>query len=873
MNSLFRQLFACLLLLFLGSDALKATHIVGGEITYECLGPAGAGMNRYRVTLNVYRSCSQGSFGFDPTVFIGVYDAVTNQRVDTIDINLAGTDTLGTTAFDTCYTPPSGICYEHTAYVREVLLPDNANGYNLVWQRCCRNSTILNIVNPLATGQTYIGNIPNTALCNSSPYFNEEPPTFICVDDTFRFDHSATDPDGDSLVYALTVPYAGGSQAQPVPFPLPPPYQPVTWNFPYSLANILGGTPPMNINTANGELFAIPDQLGQFVFSVSVYEYRAGVLLSEVKRDFQVNVMVCPRNNPPEIIPPTGQNVIGDTLIFITGQDNCFPITVLDQNSGLGIDSVVLNGVGDMFGGGSFPGPYATLADSGLSPLTTDLCWHPLCHQAGTLHEILLPARDNWDCPEPHRVYDTLYAKVIPATPEPPEVRCVSVNDPNSITITWLNPPATRLDGFSQYELFRSDGGPWVRVATITDSLVNTYTDATVVDAYTVPYCYRLATAKDCPTYLLGPPGGEGCSIIVDASYVSQVQSLVSWNPYTVWQNPTYTLYGDTLNDFFVIDSLDSTRYLYTLCNFQGRFRVVTVDPLTGCEAWSGFSPERIHKDSVPNPIVLCRVSVEEGDASIVLDWAQIIDDDITELRILRRRDDESSWDTIYSTSVFGITTLLDDGLDNDAHSYCYVIELEDFCGNIMSSNVSCSVLLTADSEPYKSFINWTPYVGWGTSLSGYELFLDAHVGGEKLVTFTDTLTTGYIDTEITEDIPEYCYRIRAQQADTGCGLISRSNGICVQFPPTLFFPNAFTPNNDGLNDFFVHPNIFLDDFQIRIFDRWGMLIYETRDQKAYWDGYYRGKVVQEGAYVWVATGKGFNGEFIRRSGTVTVLR
>ena len=125
----------------------------------------------------------------------------------------------------------------------------------------------------------------------------------------------------------------------------------------------------------------------------------------------------------------------------------------------------------------------------------------------------------------------------------------------------------------------------------------------------------------------------------------------------------------------------------------------------------------------------------------------------------------------------------------------------------------------------------------------------------------------------IDKDIPAYCYRIRAHRADSGCGRTSLSNEICVEFPPTLYFPNAFTPNNDGLNDDFVHPNIFLDDFHLQIFDRWGMLIYESFDQHEYWDGTYKNKPCQEGAYVFIATGIGYHNERLRKHGTVTLLR
>ncbi|MEM7039514.1 MAG: hypothetical protein AAF570_21245, partial [Bacteroidota bacterium] len=501
------------------------------------------------------------------------------------------------------------------------------------------------------------------------------------------------------MVYLLTEPYRGGIQGNPVPDPAPPPYLPVNWAIPFSLADIIGGTPPMAIDSSTGLLTAIPDIPGQFVFSVSVFEYRGDSLLSEVKRDYQLNVMNCPRNNPPQIIQPTGPQVNGDTLIFITEQDNCFQVTVVDQNFGTGVDSVMIEGTGDIFGDGNFPGPYATMADSGLSPLTTDLCWHPLCHQAGTIHQIILPAEDDWDCPEPHQVEKILYAKVVPAPPSPPNVRCVSVLDTNAISVTWVNPPETRLNGFNAYGLYRSDGSAWTQIAVLPDSLTSTYVDTTISDAFTQSYCYRLTTIKDCPNFLEGEPGDSACSIILDVLKINQVQSRVSWNPYLVWPNPIYEFYGDSTGTLFPIDTLDVTSTIYTQCFARARFRVRTIDPVTGCEVWSGYSAEAVHYDSVPAPIEICAVSVLDGDRALEINWEGAIDDDLVAVRLFRKRDDEVVWEKLRDDQNFTVRSYTDQGLDCDAHAYCYFLELEDFCGNFVYSDTTCSILLNVENQ------------------------------------------------------------------------------------------------------------------------------------------------------------------------------
>jgi gliding motility-associated-like protein len=65
------------------------------------------------------------------------------------------------------------------------------------------------------------------------------------------------------------------------------------------------------------------------------------------------------------------------------------------------------------------------------------------------------------------------------------------------------------------------------------------------------------------------------------------------------------------------------------------------------------------------------------------------------------------------------------------------------------------------------------------------------------------------------------------------------------------FIPTAFSPNGDGLNDVFKVEGLRLDaQFEMKIFDPWGALIFETRDREASWDGRFRGVPVQEGVYV-----------------------
>lgn len=268
-----------------------STHIVGGEIYYQCLGN-----NNYLVTLKIYRDCFNGQAPFDNPASVGIYDAAGN-LVDTMSLNFPGSTILPNTLNSPCFTPPANVCVEEAIYTGIKNLPPIVGGYYLTYQRCCRNGTILNLINPGAVGSTYVAHIPSSTLatCNSSPYFNNFPPIFLCAGNPLNFDHSATDIDGDSLVYELCDPYDGASQAMPQPIPpAGPPYAFVPFNSPYNGQNPMSANPALSINPQTGLLTGTPNMIGQWVVGVCVKEYRNGVLLSVNKRDFQFNVVNCP---------------------------------------------------------------------------------------------------------------------------------------------------------------------------------------------------------------------------------------------------------------------------------------------------------------------------------------------------------------------------------------------------------------------------------------------------------------------------------------------------------------------------------------------------------------------------------------------------
>lgn len=267
-----------------------ATHIVGGELNYKYLGA-----NQYEIRLTVYRDCYVGVPPFDNPAALGVFD-VNNNLVANIQMPFLGLDTLPASISDPCTIPPTDFCYEVTTYIDTITLPPIAGGYQLAYQRCCRNQNIQNLINPVNVGATYYATIPGPEVVtvNSNPVIKHWPPPFICVNKQWTFDDSAIDYDGDSLVYELYTPFDFPDPSAPQPNPPNnPPYSLVPWQPPYNTNNMLGGV-PMVIDPHTGIVTATPNMLGYFVIGIKVKEYRNGVFISETKRDFQLIVKSCP---------------------------------------------------------------------------------------------------------------------------------------------------------------------------------------------------------------------------------------------------------------------------------------------------------------------------------------------------------------------------------------------------------------------------------------------------------------------------------------------------------------------------------------------------------------------------------------------------
>ncbi len=287
MKSFFQ--FAFILLWSLCGFKSAATHLVGGEMTYQCLGN-----NNYQITLIIYRDCLNGLAGFDTEAIISTYNGL-GQLVANDSVPIDTVLPLPLIAPNNCTFLPPSVCTEKGIYRFTLNLPPSATGYTITHQRCCRNNSITNINNANSQwGSTFTTNIPPFgANCNSSPKFNDDPPVVLCNNIDVTLDLSASDINNDSLYYELCPVLNGGANSTGMVSPnpaAPPPYQTVPFVNGFSANNPITSAPQFSIHPHTGILTGTPRSAGQFVFAICVSEYKNGVYLGSTRRDFQFNV-------------------------------------------------------------------------------------------------------------------------------------------------------------------------------------------------------------------------------------------------------------------------------------------------------------------------------------------------------------------------------------------------------------------------------------------------------------------------------------------------------------------------------------------------------------------------------------------------------
>lgn len=239
--------------------------------------------------------------------------------------------------------------------------------------------------------------------------------------------------------------------------------------------------------------------------------------------------------------------------------------------------------------------------------------------------------------------------------------------------------------------------------------------------------------------------------------------------------------------------------------------------------------------------------------------------------RIQRRLPGTGPWKTVGQAdqNTFLYT---DAGIDADQYEYEYRIVGFNLCGDSIFSEPHKSIRLKgakAEDDDYAVNVDWTGYLGWTDGVERYQLI--RVIGGSDNI---DLENMGQDSTAFFDDGEKtyrQCYRVKAYELNGN--EVSYSNEICFNFNPILFAPSAFTPNDDGLNDQYTWSYASIKSFEIRIYDRWGELIYTGTKPDAFWNGVYKSKLVPDGVYAYVINYTGYDDRLIVLKGNITVLK
>lgn len=264
----------------------------------------------------------------------------------------------------------------------------------------------------------------------------------------------------------------------------------------------------------------------------------------------------------------------------------------------------------------------------------------------------------------------------------------------------------------------------------------------------------------------------------------------------------------------------------------------------------------------IPEPIEEITATVSDQD--VKLTWSPP-PNSLATVYIISRSVDGNQYQVI--DTVAG-TEYTDSGLFTQSTRYYYKINYVDACDILSAESVIASpILLVSEAD---QTITWSAYEGWQNGVSYYTLE-KYDENGRLIETIPMGLGTTY--TENPDNPYQYIlYKVVATPVDPANGT-AESNYLEIIYRSKVAFPNAFSPNGDGTNDIFNFKSRYIRSATMKIFNRWGELIYQTDDMEKGWDGTVDGKYAPPGVYIHHTTLTDDMGITFVKSGEVVLIR
>ncbi|MFC5412845.1 gliding motility-associated C-terminal domain-containing protein [Larkinella bovis] len=298
--------FCLFLLVFIALPSF-GKHIYGGDMSLRVANRA----NYYTLTLTLYLDQANAAPNtYETQINLFVFRKSDHARVNTVTVRQTSSQRVrydNQACADLRNLSVLAMNYSSDVYLNPAIYTD-PGGYYVIWDRCCRSADISNIQNPGGEGMVFYMEFPavvrnGAAFTNSSPQFSFPNGDYICIGKPFQINFGATDADGDQLRYSLVTPLAGytdntgqntvGNGDSHATYPE------VNWLPGFGAASSIPGNPPLKIDPQTGELRVTASQTGLFIFAVLCEEYRNGVRIGAIRREFQMPVVDCGNNTPP----------------------------------------------------------------------------------------------------------------------------------------------------------------------------------------------------------------------------------------------------------------------------------------------------------------------------------------------------------------------------------------------------------------------------------------------------------------------------------------------------------------------------------------------------------------------------------------------
>ncbi len=321
---------------------------------------------------------------------------------------------------------------------------------------------------------------------------------------------------------------------------------------------------------------------------------------------------------------------------------------------------------------------------------------------------------------------------------------------------------------------------------------------------------------------------------------------------------------GATYTDNDVIDP-KRTNYEY--------FLVVT--NLCGKEGSPSYKVSTTKEFEFPIESTYIVTATVTDDNHVKVVWLHSNETDFGYYDIYRKKNsDKEIFEYYASTYELYDTFFIDKNVSVNDQSYCYAIVVNDNCGHRSKhSNLGCTIVLEGISEPFEHRLWWNEYSDWPAGVNEYVLSRSVDTGSLRPVVSTAFDNRYYQDTSWDYCWGGYWYRVTGMENGGGYDAESQSNRIYLIQPPLLHVPNAFTPNGDNLNELWGIVPVFVKEYEVQVYNRWGEKVYDSNNVKTDWDGFYKGKQASNTVYIYKIRYTGWDRSVHHRKGTVTVIK